>query len=145
MLIDNICVQCNYCKSKIRMRFQMGYFDIPFDFCCPECGVHINGIRKIVDEHTFELHNATSVSCGLENVDYYADFSVELPHSKIRKYVSIEEMTENGFSPFLMTTSLFTGDTYSELVLEMRKVLEFRDSVWPRITPLYDLFFNKKN
>lgn len=144
MLIDNICVQCNYCKSKIRMRFQMGYFDIPFDFCCPECGVHINGIRKIVDEHTFELHNATSVSCGLENVDYYADFSVELPHSKIRKYVSIEEMTENGFSPFLMTTSLFTGDTYSELVLEMRKVLEFRDSVWPRITPLYDLFFNKK-
>lgn len=38
-MVDNVFVQCNYCKTKIRMRFQMGFFDIPFDFCCPGCGV----------------------------------------------------------------------------------------------------------
>ncbi len=143
-MVDSICVECEYCKTKMRMRFQMGYFDLPFNFCCPECGVHIHGVRKIVAEHIFELHNAKAVSCDLENVDYYADFSVELPHSKIRKYVSVEELTKNGFSPFLMTTRLFKDDSYFKLVSEMKTLLEFRDSVWPRITPLYDLFFNRK-
>ena len=143
-MMDSICVQCEYCKSKIRMRFQMGYFDIPFDFCCPSCGVHIYGIRKITNQHTFTSNNASKIDCDLDNVDYYADFSVELPHSKIRKYISLDEMVENGFSPFMMTSSLFKENTYPCLVQKMGHLLEFRDSLWPRIIPLYDLFFNRK-
>ncbi len=143
-MVDSICVQCEYCKTKIRMRFQMGYFDIPFDFCCPTCGVHIHGIRKITDHHFFEANNATRIDCDLDNVDFYADFSVELPHSKIRKYVSLEEITANGFSPFMMTSRLFEDNTSSNLTKEMGYCLEFRDSLWPRITPLYDLFFKRK-
>ena len=50
-MVDNVFIQCDYCKAKIRMRFQMGYFDIPFDFPCPECGVHIHGLRRITEEH----------------------------------------------------------------------------------------------
>ena len=45
-MVDNVFIQCDYCKAKIRMRFQMGYFDIPFDFPCPECGVHRELIKS---------------------------------------------------------------------------------------------------
>lgn len=143
-MIDNTCVRCDYCGTKIRMRFQMGYFDIPFDFCCPECGVHIYGTRRIIDESSIELHNAKPIVCNLDDVDFYADFSVELPHSKIKKYVSLDEVVKNGFSPFMMTIKLFPGETYFKLIENMKNVLSFRDSMWPRIAPLYDLFFNKK-
>lgn len=143
-MIDNTFVQCNYCQTKIRLRFQLGYFDIPFDICCPECGVHIHGCREIVHGHSTTVNNASIIECKLEDATYYADFSVELPHVKITKYVSIEKMTEYGFSPFLMTSRLYGHDKYVKLINSMREFLYFRDAVWPKLTPLYDLFFNKK-
>lgn len=143
-MIDNTFVQCNYCQTKIRLRFQLGYFDIPFDICCPECGVHIHGCREIVHGHSTTVNNASIIECKLEDATYYADFSVELPHVKITKYVSIEKMTEYGFSPFLMTSRLYGHDKYVKLINSMREFLYFRDAVWPKLTPLYDLLFNKK-
>lgn len=77
-MVDNVFIQCDYCKAKIRMRFQMGYFDIPFDFPCPECGVHIHGLRRITEEHSLKLNNAAVVEFDLNEPHYYADFSVEL-------------------------------------------------------------------
>ena len=61
----------------------MGEFDIPFSFFCPNCKVNINGIRKIATENSFEINNATEIEECLDNIDYYADFSVELPHKKL--------------------------------------------------------------
>ena len=68
-MVDNVLIQCDYCKAKIRMRFQMGYFDIPFDFPCPECGVHIHGLRKITEEHSLKLNNAAVVEFDLHDAD----------------------------------------------------------------------------
>ena len=105
-MVDNVLIQCDYCKAKIRMRFQMGYFDIPFDFPCPECGVHIHGLRKITEEHSLKLNNAAVVEFDLNEPHYYADFSVELPHAKTTKFESIEKIVTKGFSPFLMSSHL---------------------------------------
>ncbi len=65
-MIGHIFVQCNYCQKKILLRFQMGYFDIPFDICCPECEVHICGVQKIVDDHTLTIKNASIIDEDLE-------------------------------------------------------------------------------
>ena len=67
-MVDNVFIQCDYCKAKIRMRFQMGYFDIPFDFPCPECGVHIHGLRRITEEHSLKLNNAAVVEFDLNEL-----------------------------------------------------------------------------
>ncbi len=75
---------------------------------------------------------------------YYADFSVELPHTKITKYESLEKMLENGFSPFMMTTRLYGDDYQSKLIPNIRRFLSFRDNYWTKLTPLYDLYFNEK-
>lgn len=141
-MVDNVFIQCDYCKTKIRMRFQMGYFDIPFDFCCPECGVHIHGLREIVKGHSTTINNASVTVFDLDTPHYYADFSVELPHAKIAKYESIEKLAEAGFSPFLMTSRLYGNDDYVKLIKNIQHFLAFRDSFWPKLMPLYDLFFN---
>lgn len=141
-MVDNIFIKCNYCNTKMRMRFQMGYFDIPFDFCCPECGVHIHGLRKIVQSPSIKVNNASIITFSLEEPHYYADFSVELPHAKITKFESIEKMACIGFSPFLMTSSLYGNESYIKLIQKMQRFLLFRDSFWPKLTPLYDLFFS---
>ena len=143
-MIAHSFAQCNYCKTKILLRFQVGYFDIPFDICCPECGVHIRGVQKIVDDHTLTINNASVIDEDLNNLDYYADFSVELPHAKTNRFESIDSLMKTKFSPFMMTASLYEGDKYFELIKHMREFLSFRSSCWSKLTPLYDLFFNGK-
>lgn len=141
-MVDNVFIQCDYCKAKIRMRFQMGYFDIPFDFPCPECGVHIHGLRKITEEHSLKLNNAAVVEFDLNEPHYYADFSVELPHAKTTKFESIEKIVTKGFSPFLMSSNLYKEDDYIHLIADMQRFLSFRDFFQLKLAPLYDLFFN---
>lgn len=143
-MIAHTFSQCNYCKTNILLRFQMGYFDIPFDICCPECGVHICGVQKIVDDHTLNINNASIIKEDLESLDYYADFSVELPHAKTNRFESIESLMKTKFSPFMLTASLYENDKYFELIKHMREFLSFRSSYWPQLTPLFDLFFNGK-
>lgn len=144
IVIDNVFVRCNYCKTKLRFRFQMGYFDIPFDICCPTCGIHISGLRKLEDEPLITVDNATIFSGKPDEADYYADFSVELPHAKIAKYESLEKLLESGFSPFMMTINLYGHETYLELVKRIRNFLSFKTSIWPQLRPLFDLFANGK-
>lgn len=64
-MVDNVFAQCNYCKTKIRMRFQMGFFDIPFDFCCPGCGVHIHGLIELENGFSTTVKNASIIECEI--------------------------------------------------------------------------------
>lgn len=41
-----------------------------------------------------------------------------------------------------MTSRLYGNDSYINLIKNMQSFLSFRDSFWPKLTPLYDLFFN---
>ena len=66
-MVDNVFIQCDYCKAKIRMRFQMGYFDIPFDFPCPKCGVHIHGLAHILSAHRTPAEAAAFAKGAKEN------------------------------------------------------------------------------
>lgn len=143
-MIDGVNVQCNYCETKIRLRFQMGFFDIPFDFCCPGCGVHIHGKREIVDKHSLKINNASQIEDGKDIFDYYIDLSVELPQRKISKYESLEQLVKDGFSPFMMTSQLYEHEQYLDIVKDMGNFLAFKKTQWPQIMPLYDLYFNNK-
>ena len=144
-MINRIYIKCNFCKTNILLRFQMGEFDIPFSFFCPNCKVNINGIRKIATENSFEINNATEIEECLDNIDYYADFSVELPHKKISKYISFEQMYSKGAGPFMDTVNLFeSGQDYMNLVKHIEEFIFFKINNWNVLRPLYDLYFNDK-
>lgn len=83
-MVDGRLVKCNYCGTKILLRFQMGYFDIPFDICCPKCKGRINGIRKIVDEHKFEINGAKDQECRTEDIDFLQTFQLNCRIEKLR-------------------------------------------------------------
>ena len=67
-MMDGKLVKCNYCNTTVLLRFQMGYFDIPFDICCPNCKVHISGIRAITKQHRFDIKNANVVDEDKEQI-----------------------------------------------------------------------------
>ena len=142
-MVDSVLVKCQYCDTTILLRFQMGYFDIPFDICCPNCGVHISGIRKITEENVLDVKNVSILefSPSKSKVDYFSDFSVELPHRKIRKYETIENVLTGGFSPFMMSTILY-GDAYSELIKKIQRFLYFKKEIWPFLSSSYSIYFN---
>ena len=143
-MIDHNFSQCQYCGTKIFLRFQMGYFDIPFDFCCPNCGVHIHGVRYLVDKCSLIIHNASVIESEIDDMEYYADFSVELPHKKISKLVSFDQIALDGFGPFMAMTRMFDGNSYQILLDKMGKFLSFRRKIWDKTLPLYDLYYNNK-
>ncbi len=142
-MISPRIVKCNFCNTTILMRFQMGYFDIPFDFVCPNCGVHINGFQNTVQNQDIEIHNASIIETKEPVADYYLNLSVELPSRKISKYTSYDDIIREGFSPFLMTSQLY-GDNYESITRSISLFLNLKREFWPKITPLYDLFFNKQ-
>ena len=141
-MVDGRLVKCNYCGTKILLRFQMGYFDIPFDICCPKCKGRINGIRKIVDEHKFEINGAKDQECRTEDIDFFADFSVELPHRKITKYESINSLISSGFSPFMMAMQIMGHDDYEKYTQQIGRFIGFKSKLFPRISAFYSMYFN---
>lgn len=145
-MIDHTFIKCNYCKTNILLRFQIGEFDIPFDFCCPKCKVHIKGNRKIVNESEIKINNATEIDENLDELEYYIDLSVELPHRKISKYESLEKIaTNDGFSPFMNIIKISNSyDKYLDSIRHMYNFLYFRENIWLKISPLYDLYFSNK-
>lgn len=142
-MIDRLYIKCDFCRTNILLRFQMGEFDIPFSFCCPSCNVNINGIRKIVLENSLELNNAIQIEETEPN--YYADLSIELPHRKIQKYISFESMYSNGFSPFIDMTRLFdTQQNYIDVMKSVGDFLTFKTHNWNLLKPLYELYFSNR-
>lgn len=142
-MVSSRIAKCEFCDTKILMRFQMGYFDIPFDYVCPSCGVHINGIQNTVHNQDIEIHNSSLIETKETEADYYLNLSVELPSRKISKFTSYDEIIREGFSPFLMTYQLY-GDNYESITRRISNFLNFKREIWPKIIPLYDLFFNKQ-
>lgn len=143
-MMDGKLVKCNYCNTTVLLRFQMGYFDIPFDICCPNCKVHISGIRAITKQHRFDIKNANVVDEDKEQIDYFSDFSVELPSHKIKKYESIESLVNSGFSPFMVTAQLFGFENYEKLMKNISGFISIRDKLWQRLSAFYDVYFENR-
>lgn len=142
-MIDRIYIKCNYCKTNILLRFQLGEFDIPFSFNCPNCNVNINGIRRIVSNNFIELNNAIQVE--ETEPEYYEDLAVELPHRKIQKYVSFETMYYNGISPFMDMIKLFKDpQDYMNIMKSIGSFMAFKVNDWDLIKSLYDLYFGNR-
>lgn len=137
-------MKCNFCNENILLRFQLGYFDIPFDFNCPNCGVSIHGIKK-VSENYLQVNNAKEVSEGIGNVKFFGNFSTEFLNKKISKFNGLENMFTNGAGPYINTAIIF-GDyyEYQTVMKDMEKFFHFRESFLNKIKPLYQLFFNEK-
>lgn len=46
-MINRIYIKCNFCKTNILLRFQMGEFDIPFSFSAPIVKLILMELEKL--------------------------------------------------------------------------------------------------
>ena len=141
-MIKSEIIECNVCKEKILLRFQIGNYDIPFIFNCPKCGISINGVEKI-DCNQLEIENSSIVEEKVENVGYYITLSTEFLNGKLRKFKNFEDIISNNTSPFLSTITLF--DNFSDLEEVNNRInnfLKFKYEMWNKIYLLYELLAN---
>lgn len=86
-MIDNRFIHCDVCKTKINLRSQIGYFDIPFNLHCPTCQTHIYG-KLIINQEKIgiklEIDNAYSENNEIDSNEtfYSAELSAEFPTKK---------------------------------------------------------------
>lgn len=143
-MIKRSVVKCDFCKEKILLRFQMGYFDIPFDFYCPNCGISISG-TKLINSNRLILNNAQNIEEDIEDVRYYGNFSTEFLNKKISKFNCLDDIISDNFGPFMNSVMIFnTNEEYIQIMDKVSKFLRFKNTIWKNLNPLYELFFNDK-
>lgn len=143
-MIKRSVVKCDFCKEKILLRFQMGYFDIPFDFYCPNCGISISG-TKLINSNRLILNNAQNIGEDIEDVRYYGNFSTEFLNKKISKFNCLDDIISDNFGPFMNSVMIFnTNEEYIQIMDKVSKFLRFKNTIWKNLNPLYELFFNDK-
>ena len=42
-MVNNSYYKCSFCGTTLRLRYQVGYFDISISIYCPKCNCHISG------------------------------------------------------------------------------------------------------
>lgn len=143
-MIKPSIVKCNVCEEKILLRFQFGSYNIPFVFNCPNCGISINGIQN-VSNGQLEITNATEIDDKLEHVGYYGNFSVEFLNRKISKFISIDDVISQDFSPFMRTSMLFEDSLeLSKTNDRISRFLCFKNEQWNGIYSLFELYLNNR-
>ena len=143
-MIKSTIVKCNFCNEKILLRFQIGYFNIPFDFSCPNCDISIYGIKKI-NENNLIISNAKEISEEINNAKFYGNFSTEFLNKKVSRFNCLEDIINNGASPFMNTTMMFEDyEKYQNIMGKMGNFLHFKEKFLKKIKPLHELFFNKR-
>lgn len=146
-MVHNKMIACDFCKTRIRLRIQVGYFDIPFRLKCPECSTKIRGTIRIGSENLSlecEVEYATEVDIDISNVDseyYIAELSAEFLTRKLHKspHGSLADIFE--LSPFLNMTTLY-GETAIKDIQTLAGFTEQGGSTLQRIRPLFELFWN---
>ena len=81
-MIKSTITKCNFCNEKILLRFQIGYFDIPFDFSCPNCDISIYGIKKIDENMSLHDFRMTPLSDKRTNLIFDAVIPPEYENRK---------------------------------------------------------------
>lgn len=143
-MVKQTIIECNICEEKILLRFQLGYYNIPFICKCPNCGISINGFQDISTGNLI-VNGAKEIDSDLNQVKYYGNFSVEFLNKKITEFENIEEIIKKDFSPFMRTASLFDNiEEYSQINEKINKFMKFKLEKWGTIYSLYELLFDDR-
>ena len=98
-MVRNSFYKCNYCNCLLRLRYQVGYFNIPINIYCPRCNCHISGMIAINNESTTISENVIGATETTEDkYDYVIELATEF---LVDKYKQVDETTDIQISMFL--------------------------------------------
>ena len=138
-MVDNKFVQCNVCSAKINIRIQVGFYDIPFHMCCPNCHSTIHGKIYVEENHT-DIVNAHITNC--DNEEFYSvELSAEFPTRKI----IYKNSEENELSPYMRNLNFYGNG--EKAIKETQKAMYFANFVksdWDDFKRNFELFWNNQ-
>ena len=77
-MVRNSYYSCEYCKTKLRLRYQVGYFDIPVNVYCPKCNSHISGTIFIDNDNvTINEKIIGAIETPDDDYEYVSELSTE--------------------------------------------------------------------
>lgn len=146
-MIDNKFINCDVCKTIINLRYQVGYFDIPFNLHCPRCSTHIYG-KVIINQKNIdlklELENAHIKNSEINSKEKYycAELSAEFPTKKMYE----RELKEFHISPFLRNPMFYRdGSKANEATQSSMIFAQYFENRWKKIKSYFNLFWNNQN
>lgn len=145
-MTGNYFISCNVCETRINLRVQVGYFNIPFNLYCPSCSTHIYGKLVIVQEDIdtkLELENAHIDNKEITSKEYYsAELSAEFPTKKMY----LRKLDNYDLSPFMRNSMFY--ENFSKAVAATQNAMLFAkyfDNRWGKLKIYYDLFWNNQD
>lgn len=134
-MVHRIHTKCNLCNTPIILRCQMGEFDIPFVFNCPECSAELSGTIFVDKKDHYEFDGISMTS---ENGKYIKEISSEFFTSPI--YVNDDEPT---LSSYMYNSMKIGFETYQQSLINLRKFF-LKKQKWTNIKNNYLLICNGK-
>lgn len=142
-MVYNQLVSCNSCKTKIRLRAQIGYCDIPFNIHCPKCFFQISGHLLIDQENVtikLDLLNA-ALEPGSSKHDFCAELSAEFPTRKIYE----NNVVYPELSPFMRSSQLFGKmDLATNAIGKAMVFPNFVKNDWRRVHSYFEPLWNER-
>jgi hypothetical protein len=138
-MVQNAYVKCKYCDTAFRLRTQIGQFNCPVFFVCPECETEISGEVVIDNENikiSYVLNNATVTEN--DNSKYVVEQSAEFLQKKIQL-----ETTKIDVSPFIRSGSLLGGHEMKVLQKAISFVLA-KETSWRELKAIKKLLDSGK-
>lgn len=135
----NSFVQCDICETKVNLRTQIGFYDIPFHFQCPSCKTTISG-KINLDPYRLNIENAHSVEMEEEGF-YSVELSAEFPTRKM----IYKRTTDFELTPFIRNMQFFDrAENTNLLTKEAMKFADFTNSEWGIFKQNFELYWNSQ-
>jgi len=139
-MVVNSYYECEYCKTKLRLRYQVGYFDIPVNIYCPKCNSHISGSIFIDNDNISISENLIgAIKVSHEDYEYVYELSTEFLVDKCK--------TKEETKPFDLTMFMRSNPFDEEKRERQNNLLWFNKNILTfinRIENVYNLLNNKK-
>lgn len=139
-------IACNICETKINLRAQIGYFNIPFNLHCPKCKIHIYGKVLIDQDKTgikLSLKNAQICNTEVNQAKTYycAELSAEFPTTKMYK----KDSNSYKLSPFIRNSFFYDDSSKAiEATSNAMKFAIYFNARWKRLKVCFELFWNNQ-
>lgn len=85
-MVNNSYYKCSFCGTTLRLRYQVGYFDIPVSIYCPKCNCHVSGKIYInQNEPSISENIFGAETIDEHNAEYLIELSTEFLVDKCKK------------------------------------------------------------
>ncbi|MCI3860256.1 SEC-C metal-binding domain-containing protein [Lactococcus garvieae] len=142
-MTDNKYIACENCDTRINLRIQKGFYNIPFNTQCPKCKTSISGKVYLKNGYDIDLEGATIVEYDGASKLCTVELSAEFPTQKMfYRNAPTKDKIDNIPTPFLRT-ALFYGNETQDIIQKSMLFAESRTRL-NTVKRSYELYWNKK-